>query len=203
MNIIIANHSQLIGEGVGLVIKTLFQHANLTVSHTPNDLLNSFPKPCSGKKQIVLIDQALSNIITPEKISHLCPGSKICLMMSQQPSRTHTQPVRRGYDRVIPTATSSTDLFHILNSLITDRNSQPNTSASHALAPKVTPRQLEILTLMSQGLSNKEIAKQCHLTEGTIKRHLSNIFKTLNAKNRVEAVAIARRQGILRAVSYL
>lgn len=52
----------------------------------------------------------------------------------------------------------------------------------------LTERQLEVLSLMSKGKSNKEIAEELGLTLGTIKMHSSRIFKTLDVQNRTEAV---------------
>lgn len=56
-------------------------------------------------------------------------------------------------------------------------------SAEHFLSP----RQLEIMQLLAQGLSNKEIATILGITEGTIRVHLSAIFKAIKVSNRTEA----------------
>lgn len=53
---------------------------------------------------------------------------------------------------------------------------------------KLTKRQIEILDLMTEGKQNKVIAENLGLTTGTIKMHISRIFKALNVKNRTEAV---------------
>ncbi len=55
----------------------------------------------------------------------------------------------------------------------------------------LTDRELEILTLVAQGLSNPEIADKLAISVRTVTFHLSNIFTKLDAKNRVEAVTIA------------
>lgn len=61
----------------------------------------------------------------------------------------------------------------------------------------ITLRQREVLGLLSEGRSNKEIGERLALTENTVKRHVHNIFRTLQAKNRVEAVQRARQCGML------
>jgi two-component system, NarL family, response regulator YdfI len=61
----------------------------------------------------------------------------------------------------------------------------------------LTARETEILTLLSQGLTNKAIASQIHLSEHTIKFHLAMIFEKLSASSRTEAVAIGIRQGLI------
>lgn len=52
---------------------------------------------------------------------------------------------------------------------------------------KLSPRQQEIMQLLAQGLSNKEIANILGITEGTIRVHLSSIFKAIKVSNRTEA----------------
>jgi len=55
---------------------------------------------------------------------------------------------------------------------------------------QLTQRQLEVLDLMALGKPNKDIANDLGLNVGTVKMHLSRIFKTLNVQNRTEAVAM-------------
>jgi NarL family two-component system response regulator LiaR len=55
----------------------------------------------------------------------------------------------------------------------------------------LTPRELEVLALLVEGLSNQEISDQLSITTATVKYHLTNIFTKLGAKNRVEAATMA------------
>lgn len=60
------------------------------------------------------------------------------------------------------------------------------------LIESLTKRELEILQLISTGLTNKEIATTYRLAEGTVKNHIVNIFGKLQVKNRVQATSIAK-----------
>ena len=60
----------------------------------------------------------------------------------------------------------------------------------------ITRRQLQVLNLLSQGFSNKKIADELHLTERTVKAHVSALFDTLNVSNRTECVLEADRLGL-------
>jgi DNA-binding NarL/FixJ family response regulator len=62
--------------------------------------------------------------------------------------------------------------------------------------PGLTRRELEVLILMTQGLSNEEVAERLALSEGTIKNHVSNIYIKLGVHSRAEAVAWAWRHGL-------
>jgi DNA-binding NarL/FixJ family response regulator len=71
---------------------------------------------------------------------------------------------------------------------------QSNPSLSgHGRVDGLTERQLEVLRLLEQGKSNKEIARDLRLSEGTIKIHLAAVFRALNVRNRTEAVLAAQR----------
>ncbi|WP_298960268.1 response regulator transcription factor [uncultured Methylobacterium sp.] len=58
---------------------------------------------------------------------------------------------------------------------------------------KLTPRQCEILPLLAQGMSNKEIALHLHIAEGTAKLHTAALLKAMRARNRTEAAFMAAR----------
>jgi DNA-binding NarL/FixJ family response regulator len=62
----------------------------------------------------------------------------------------------------------------------------------------VTGRELEVLSLLSRGMSNKEIGVILYISESTVKSHLRSIFAKLNALSRTEAIATATRQGLVK-----
>jgi NarL family two-component system response regulator LiaR len=62
---------------------------------------------------------------------------------------------------------------------------------------ELSSRELEVLELMSRGLSNAEIGKELFLSENTIKTHSSNLFFKLDVKRRTQAVEKARRMGVI------
>jgi DNA-binding CsgD family transcriptional regulator len=61
----------------------------------------------------------------------------------------------------------------------------------------ITKRELEILELIAQGLSNREIAEKLFVSENTIKTHSSRLFDKLNAKRRTQAVQIGKEMGLI------
>jgi DNA-binding NarL/FixJ family response regulator len=65
------------------------------------------------------------------------------------------------------------------------------------LREPLTPRELEVLVLISEGLHNSEIAGRLFVTERTVKFHVSSILAKLGADNRTEAVAVAARRGLI------
>ena len=61
----------------------------------------------------------------------------------------------------------------------------------------ITRRELEILELIAQGLSNREIADKLFVSENTVKTHSSRLFDKLGAKRRTQAVQIGKELGLI------
>lgn len=64
------------------------------------------------------------------------------------------------------------------------------------ITEKLTEREEDVLRLMARGMNNAEIAHQIHLSEGTVRNHVSSIFSKLDVSDRTQAVIIAIRHGL-------
>ena len=73
---------------------------------------------------------------------------------------------------------------------------RPDNSAS-APPPHLTPRQVEVLRLLEQGRSTKQIAAELHLSPETVKTHLKNVYEKLGVSDRAAAVASGMRRGLV------
>ena len=69
--------------------------------------------------------------------------------------------------------------------------------APGADAVRLTQRQLEVLRLLCEGLSNKRICERLEISAGTVKAHIGIILRELGVSSRVQAVVIAHRLGIV------
>jgi DNA-binding CsgD family transcriptional regulator len=67
-----------------------------------------------------------------------------------------------------------------------------------AVKVDLTPRQQEVLNLLGQGGSTEQIAAQLHVTTETVRNHIRHVLKALGAHSRLEAVVVARQQGLIR-----
>ena len=73
---------------------------------------------------------------------------------------------------------------------------EENTAKGHSLG-ELTARQKEILSLLGEGKSNKEIARQLNLSEHTIKVHVAAVLRILGVNNRTKAAMVAREFGLV------
>ena len=69
--------------------------------------------------------------------------------------------------------------------------------AVEELAESLTAREREVLELLGRGLSNKMIARALHISEHTVKFHVSSIYTKLGASSRAEAVSLGARHGLI------
>lgn len=72
-----------------------------------------------------------------------------------------------------------------------------DTPAVHRDLTALTPRELEVLTLMGRGLSNSELARAFTLSEATVKTHVTRIFSKLTLRDRAQAVVLAYETGLV------
>jgi DNA-binding NarL/FixJ family response regulator len=84
----------------------------------------------------------------------------------------------------------------ITRRLIAEFVRRPQPADTPALA-ELTPRELEVLKLIAEGLSNTEIAAELFLSEATVKTHVKRVLAKLDLRDRVQAVVLAYRCGLV------
>ena len=108
--------------------------------------------------------------------------------------------VMRGESLIDPgVARAVLEEFQRLSAKSTPPGKPPGvaTAEGQAIIEPLTPREEEVLVLLVEGLSNKEIGARLHLTEGTVKNYVSAIIAKLQANDRTHAVVTALRRGLV------
>ena len=75
---------------------------------------------------------------------------------------------------------------------------EPTAAMQSGLIEPLTPKEMRILLLLADGYSNSALAEKLFVSDSTVRTHLRNINSKLNAQNRTQAIAIARRLGVIR-----
>jgi DNA-binding NarL/FixJ family response regulator len=76
---------------------------------------------------------------------------------------------------------------------------EPNPRLRHQpVITRLTPREREVLQLIADGLGNRQVASALHVSQDTVKTHVSNVLNKLGASSRANAVAIAIRSHLIR-----
>lgn len=74
-------------------------------------------------------------------------------------------------------------------------------ACSRDLASLLTPREIGIMRLVAEGLSNKEVSEKAYISEGTVKVHLHNIYEKLQLKSRMTLMHFAQEKGLVESVT--
>jgi two-component system NarL family response regulator len=81
--------------------------------------------------------------------------------------------------------------------LLSEFNNLARQAQQKVIAPKLTDRELQVLKLVAQGMSNREAAETLFISENTVKNHVRNILEKLHLHSRTEAVVYAVRENLL------
>lgn len=90
-----------------------------------------------------------------------------------------------------------TYMLKLLTALGVQKEIQPTAHSQQPLIEPLSERELEVLHLLAQGLSNRQIAERLYLALSTVKGHNRNIYSKLQVSRRTEAVARAHELGLL------
>jgi DNA-binding NarL/FixJ family response regulator len=73
----------------------------------------------------------------------------------------------------------------------------PVAKANQTLPDPLTPRELEVLSLLAEGLTNLGIAEKLVISKVTVRSHLNKLYSKLDVENRVQAITQAQERGLL------
>ena len=80
---------------------------------------------------------------------------------------------------------------------LSSKGENSSSTTYHEVVPELTPRQAEVLGLLAEGRSVKEICAELYLSKATVRNHVRALLQTLGAHSQLEAVAAARKLGLL------
>jgi two-component system, NarL family, nitrate/nitrite response regulator NarL len=122
-----------------------------------------------------------------------------CIMISgdEQPG-VAARAVAAGASGFIPKSFTADEMIVAIQQVLAGDMFVPAAAdAPPADTNGLTLRQLEVISMLGRGFSNKEIARALDVAERTVKAHVSAVFEALNVRNRTQAVLVAQRRGFL------
>ena len=139
-----------------------------------------------------------------EQVKALVPTLRAVVFTAYAGSERVAAALRGGADAYVLKGTSSTELLEAIRSVAAGQPYLPKGIAADLLGTlresereRLTQREIEILRLLADGLSNKEISANLHIAERTVKFHVSEILARLGVSNRAHAVAVAQKAGLI------
>lgn len=159
------------------------------------------------KPDVVLVDmkmQGLDGVETTAAIKQACADIQILILTSFHDPDLVRRAMRAGAVGYMLKDASKEDLAAAIRAAKAGRTTISSKAANDLLfdpaasCSDLTDREREVLGLLVKGMSNKEIAKQLHRSPFTIRHHVSQLIKKLEAGNRAEVAAIAMERGLVR-----
>lgn len=211
MNILIIDDHTLFREGMKLLLHGLQQ--DLT-THDVDSMQAALSAVEANTYDLVLLDLNLadtSGIDTLFAVKEKLDGTPIIVLSAEQDPPIIYQAIEEGAMGFITKCATHQELLAAIKLILAGGIFLPRevTSTQHAPPSKpsagaseaeilgaLSERQREVLKYLLQGKPNKTISANLHISENTVKAHLSAIFRALGARNRTEAVYFAARAGV-------
>ena len=156
----------------------------------------------------------LTGIEATRRIKEEEPGTKILVLTISDEEDDLYEAIKAGANGYLLKEISIDEIAHAVRSVHGGQSLISPSMASKLLdefasmikkeeqkeevpAPRLTPREMEVLEHVAQGMNNREIAKALFISENTVKNHVRNILEKLHLHSRMEAVVYAVREKLL------
>jgi NarL family two-component system response regulator YdfI len=160
-------------------------------------------------------DIVLLDLDSPEDVSMSLPIelgiSPIVVLTDNTENSWAVEALRSGTRAILPREATSAEIVAAIEASLaglvalhpdtlsvlfptTSKEQQPELDPADQI---LTPREIEVLRMMAEGLGNKEIASKLLISDHTVKFHISSIFAKLGVSSRTEAVTVGIRQGLI------
>lgn len=166
------------------------------------------------RPNVIVMDIAmprLDGLTATQQIMAECPTTKVLVLTAHEDEEHIIPLLEAGAIGYLPKTVGLNELLEAIRATSRGESVLPPAVASvvvQHLARKasgvsddnLTPREMEVLRLLAEGLSNHQIALRLELSVRTIEAHLTHIYAKLGVGSRVEAVLQAQRKGLLASV---
>jgi DNA-binding NarL/FixJ family response regulator len=204
IRILIAEDQRIVREGLIALLEDETEIAIAGVASNGQEAIELFGRL---KPDVVLMDLQMPVVDGPEatrRIRELSPDARILVLTTYATDEFIFKALRAGARGYMLKDASADELLDAIRAVSEGRTLLAPAVAERLVAgvssdmpEALTPRELEVLTLIGQGRSNGEIAEALTIAPRTVKVHVQNILGKLGAGNRTEAVSIAVRQKLI------
>ena len=151
---------------------------------------------------VIDTDTAPESGITRDWLDELLDEVPLVIIGSTPDSWTFNHIIRAERGAILSREVSADQIIHAVRAAATgllafDSSMVPRPDGGDELGSDLTPREIQVLQLLAEGLVNRDIADRLNISEHTIKFHIGSILGKLQASSRTEAVARGLRSGLI------
>jgi len=208
IRILVADDHPMLREGLISVLST---QQDLEVVGEAADGSEVVRLADSLKPDVILLDlemPGLSGVAALEKLRDADSTARTIIFTAYDTDERILGALRAGARGYLLKGAARTEIFDairtvhaggsLLQPVVTNKLLQTMSRAQRREETEpLTPREIEVLALLSQGLQNKEISGRLFISERTVKFHVSSLMHKLGAENRTETVTIAAQRGLI------
>ena len=202
-NIIIADDHPIFRAGLGQLVGSAFPHLAIHQAGTVDEMLCVAER--EGAPQLFTIDLLFPGMDPAETLPMMrrrFPRSSIAVVSMLDDDATIDRVMRCGADGYIAKSVRPDRMVAGLHALqqgefVVLKPDQPSVQTMPAAPPLLTERQIEVLTMLAQKQSNKQIARSLALSHFTVRNHVSHLLRTIGATTRSELADKARHAGLI------
>lgn len=202
MRVLICDDHRLIAEGIRHSLEGQGDFEVVGDAQTGSQIM---PMIRRTNPELVLLDlrmPGVDGLTALEQIKREHPHVKVVILSAAADQAVIQAALAKGASAYVIKSVNPVDLASTLRqamegSVFHAVGIPEGGSASAANELGLTSREISILNALARGLSNQAIGKELYVAEQTVKFHLTNIYRKLNAANRTEAVRLAFQHGII------
>lgn len=201
ITILTVDDHDLVRKGIAAILST---EPDLQLVAEANTGENAVHLHRKYRPDITLMDLRLpdkNGIETTREIRGEAPGAKIIALTSYDGDQDIYRALEAGVRGYLLKEMVHTDVIRAIRIVQAGKRFIPQEVTQHlnGYFPEValTPREIEVLSLVARGFGNKEVGDVLGTAPGTVKAHVQSILSKLGAKDRTHAVTIALRRGII------
>lgn len=192
-NIALYSDQPILGEGLRNVVGSLEGFALSAIYSSPDLMIDHIRRTECPDLLLVEVTPAMT-LGALKQVRSVAPAAAIILWVGSVAPEYAMQALQLGVRGIILKNASLESHFECLRQVASGQLWIQKDVSNELLSlrqTKLTPRELQLMALMTQGLKNKEIAWQLKITEGTVKVYLSRLFQKVGARDRFDLALIA------------
>jgi DNA-binding NarL/FixJ family response regulator len=210
LRILVADDHGIVRSGLMMLIE---RHDGMHVVAEASDGVEAVERAIRERPDVAILDVSMprmTGLQAAREIRAHCPDTRVLLLSMHDDERYVFDAVKAGASGYVLKRQADSELIEAIRAVVAGRRFLSATADAGALeewlergedAPTdpLTPRELDVVKLIAEAYTNRQIAEILKVSEKTVESHRGNVFSKLGIRDRVELVRYAIRRGLVEA----